>query len=228
MELDFFRDSSCTKCELHEGIKSVCIPTIWYPGSQRLLDELRNIILFIGQNPGHWEDQKDEPFIGKSGELVKKVYVGGCSLQHKASVYLANGVRCHTQSNETPKQRHYKECSNFLTLDMQKFRLLNPDKFIVVTLGAPATTSFYANHVPSLIPKGKKKVSLTDSFSLNGGFHEGWGCYVFSTYHPAAVLRNNNYINAVESHMQLVSDCLDGTMAEPSDPLIVPTRSPRR
>ena len=82
---------------------------------------------------------------------------------------------------------------------------------------------------------GIPKISLTKSFALNGNQyteedHKISGVSefnLFSTYHPAAVMRNNNFINSVHSHMQLVSDCIDGTMASPSRPEIVPTRSPK-
>ena len=219
---------ACTDCELHEGIKSVCVPTVIYPDSNQ---DSNNIVVFIGQNPGFQEDQKNEPFIGRSGEMVKKAYIGGCSIQDKAVIYLTNGVRCHTISNETPKPRHYRSCVPYTTRDLhylvnQWYHQENKGRFIVVTLGAPATSSFYKDVLD------EKKVSLTEAFNRNGKSFM-WDVFkreifVFSTYHPAAVMRNNNYINAVESHMQLVSDCLDGTMAEPSEPDIVPTRSPRR
>jgi hypothetical protein len=90
------------------------------------------------------------------------------------------------------------------------------------------TTSFYKNIL------GMPKISLSKALSLNGNLYtpgdhkiDGVGdIYLFSTYHPSAVLRNNNHINSVHSHMQLVSDCVDGTMACPSKPNIIPSRSP--
>ena len=77
-------------------------------------------------------------------------------------------------------------------------------------------------------------MSLKKSFSLNGNSYDNkdhningvGGFNVFSTYHPHAVLRNNNLINSVHSHMELLSDCIDGTMATPSKPKIISTRSP--
>ena len=222
------RDSGCTMCELHEEIKSVCIPSVLYPESNT---DSNSIVVFIGQNPGFNEDQKDEPFIGRSGEMVKQAYIGGCNIQDKANIYLTNGVRCHTINNATPKPRHYRACVSHTSGDLhylidQWYKQEERGKFIIVTLGAPATSSFYKEILE------EKRVSLTEAFNRNGNTYM-WDVFkrefhVFSTYHPAAVMRNNNYINAVESHMQLVSDCLDGTMAEPSEPDIVPTRSPRR
>jgi uracil-DNA glycosylase family 4 len=185
-------------------------------------------ILFIGQNPGWNEDQQNEPFVGKSGQLVKEAYIKGCKLHERASIYLTNGVRCHTEANETPKPRHFLQCDQYLEKDIQDIQdtLASPDNLIVVTLGAPATTALWKNFLD------ERRVSLQESFNRNGNYVSSFlnthDFTVFSTYHPAAVLRNNNYINAVSAHMQLVSDCLDGVMAQPSQPDIVPTRSPRK
>lgn len=219
---------NCTDCELHEFPHSVCIPTYHYP---RSLDLPGNpLIFFIGQNPGYYEDQKNEPFVGKSGNLVKRAYIGGTLLHERASIWLGNGVRCHTEANDTPKPKHYRSCQHYLLDDLQYLFSANHDEDqvkIVVTLGAPATTAFYKN----IVEEGT--VSLSKAFTMNGREYEfqltgntSTPFRLFSTYHPAAVLRNNNLINSVHSHMEMVSDCLDGTMATPSDPIIVPTRSP--
>jgi len=181
------------------------------------------VILIIGQNPGFHEDRTNKPFVGRSGDILKKSFIGGIGLEQRTTIYLGNGVKCHTTNNQAPKPRHYLECNQHLIEDLQ---IIQPD--IVLTLGAPATTSFYKNIL------GIVKVSLTKSFTMNGNLYtpedhkiKGVGeFHMFSTYHPAAVMRNNNLINSVHSHMQLVSDCVDGTMASPSKPKIVPTRSP--
>jgi len=218
----------CTSCELHEQAQSVCIPTVFHSSSVPGYTATDNLIFFVGQNPGYHEDLNNRPFVGKSGDMVKEVYIKGCDLQRRASIYLGNAVRCHTIENAPPKQSHVRECSTHMMNELQLMRSWEPKKWIVVTLGAIATTAFYKHHAMELIPRGKKTVGLNEAFNLNGGYHEGWGFHLFSTYHPAAVLRNNNHINAVEAHMQLVSDCLDDVLAQPSDPTIVTTRSPRR
>ncbi len=212
-------NSDCTKCELHEQAKSVGIKTHLYSSSNE-----GHTLLVIGQNPGWNEDQANQPFVGRSGEILKKAYFGGVKLTSRCTIWLGNGVRCHTTNNETPKPRHFVECNQYLIDDLQ---YIKPD--YVLTLGAPATTSFYKNIL------GIPKMSLTKSFTLNGNLYTeeehkiaGVGEFnLFSTYHPAAVIRNNNHINSVHSHMQLLSDCIDGTMASPSKPVIIPSRSPK-
>ena len=220
--VQIFEHPDCTKCELHKQAKSVGMKTHLYSISH--CPTRGNILLVIGQNPGFHEDRINQPFVGRSGEILKKAYFGGVDLTSRCTVRLGNGLRCHTENNQTPKPRHYVECNQYLIQDLQYIRPL-----YILTLGAPATTSFYKNIL------GIPKISLTKSFALNGNLyteedHKISGVSefnLFSTYHPAAVMRNNNFINSVHSHMQLVSDCIDGTMASPSRPEIVPTRSPK-
>lgn len=215
----------CTRCELHEQAINVGIPTNqWWESARNLETKGDDRILIIGQNPGYHEDRQNENFIGRSGDVLKKSFIGGIKLQERAAIYLSNGVRCHTLNNQAPKPRHYLECNQYLIEDLQAIK-----PTIVLTLGAPATTSFYKNIL------GRTKISLTKSFTLNGNLYTpedhklaGVGNFhLFSTYHPAAIMRNGNLINSVHSHMQLVSDCVDGTMASPSTPKIIPTRSPK-
>ena len=240
LPLRLLSNNSCDDCELHEHVRSVCVPTVRYPES---LDSGDTAIVFIGQNPGWNEDQQNEPFVGKSGELVKKAYIGGCRLHEKATIFLTNIVRCHTANNETPKNRHVTACHNHTRKDLTQIRDMGFNKILYVTLGAPATSGFYRHFVSGekfsdgWVPRKRINPSLTESFNYNGSCMINDNVfpgkpsnisYVFSTYHPAAVLRNNNYINAVSAHMQLVSDCLDGVMAQPSLPFIIPNRSPRK
>ena len=217
------QDINCIRCELHKQAINVCLPTIYYDQSMELLERFCPVLLILGQNPGFHEDQQGKPFVGRSGDILKRSYIEGTNLQEKTHIYLGNGVRCHTTNNQAPKPRHYTECNQYLINDLLRIK-----PTIILTLGAPMTTSFYKNIL------GIPKVSLTKSFTLNGNLYTHQehkigkirDFHLFSTYHPAAVMRNNNLINSVHSHMQLVSDCVGGVMASPSKPQIVPTRSP--
>lgn len=215
---------NCTKCELYEQAEHPGIPTHQHSASS----PGDPVLLVIGQNPGFHEDKTNESFVGRSGKILKSSYLGGLELSDRCNIYLTNGVRCHTTNNQTPKPRHYIECCQWLIEDLQHLNQ-KYNRILILTLGAPATTSFHKNIL------SKKGVSLTKSFNFNGTTYRSEDHHisnldeitVFSTYHPAAVLRNHNYINSVHSHMQLISDCLDGTMAIPSDPQVVATRSPK-
>ena len=113
-----FEHPDCTRCELHEQANSVGMKTHLH--SQLTEDPGEgDILLVIGQNPGFHEDRVNQPFVGRSGEILKKAYFGGVDLTSRCTVWLGNGVRCHTENNQTPKPRHYVECNQYLIQDLQ-------------------------------------------------------------------------------------------------------------
>jgi hypothetical protein len=91
-------------------------------------------------------------------------------------------------------------------------------------VGGPACEYFYRYVL------GLPKITLNQHFRDQGNpieLVEGLLLTTFATYHPAGVMRNPNLRHAVHDHMQLVSDFLDGTLAAPSEPTIIPlTRAP--
>ena len=212
-------EDKCTKCDLHKQANHVGMSTVKYS----FVEENDLVLLVLNQNPDFHEDLQGLSFTGKNNKILKESFLGGLQLKERCSIYLGYGVRCHSTNNEAPKPRHYFECTQYLINDLKS---IQPN--IILTLGAPTTISFYKNIL------GISKMSLKKSFSLNGNSYDNkdhnikgvGGFNVFSTYHPNAVLRNNNLINSVHSHMELLSDCIDGTMATPSKPKIISTRSP--
>jgi DNA polymerase len=179
-------------------------------------------VLFIGQNPGREEDDGGQPFIGASGKRLREAYVKGSGINELASVYLTNAVRCHTYQNAPPALRHCKACAPYLGEDI--LRASENQHLLVCCLGKHAVTTFHKYFLGT-----SGGLSLQDSFRMNGEqvYHPDVGhLTVFATYHPAYVMRNPKTIHTVHSHMQLIIDCLEGTMAVPSKPNIVPVRLP--
>ena len=215
----------CEECELHEDARNPGI------GTRRVkvsLDPAPDVpaVLFLGQNPGFEEDFKGQAFVGKSGKVLTTAYVGGSGVLPRASVYLSNGVRCFTVGNATPNLRHYKACMSYTIDDLQSIaEVHNQAKLIVVATGGPA-----CNAIHRYVLDRKGNLSLAKAFLSNGTvcrlpssdtFPDGYPFTFFVTFHPAYILRDRKHIHAVQSHMQLVVDCLDGVLAEPSDPELV-------
>ena len=49
-------------------------------------------LMLIGEAPGYWEDQKGEPFVGKAGQLLDKIFA--CvGLSRKTDVYICNTLK---------------------------------------------------------------------------------------------------------------------------------------
>lgn len=235
--------ASCARCELHEqpGIDSVGIPTVW---EQRSLAPTRRtpFLFCLGQNPGADENAAGIPFIGKSGiyfrggyvtpsgeptlnprlgDWTDGLYLDGTepSLNSLASVYVTNAVRCWTMDNARPKWKaNVKPCFPYTIADFRKVqeRHRECDRNVLLALGRPATEA-----IIKLLFLSKMKGSF---FQFNGmTFHfNGMPITFFATYHPAAYMRDNNYLFTINRHLLAVSRFLRyGYTAPVSKPRIV-------
>lgn len=230
MQLDILtQQSGCQGCELHAqapGVPlQVGLPTRWLTSSLEPHRE-RDTVVYVGRNPGYHEDQEGRCFVGRSGQLLERAFIGGTRIQERATVWLTNMARCYTVNDVPPKAKHYKACRGYLEHDIAALAadLVPEAKLVLVLLGGDAVSHFHRNSL------GIKGMNLNKAFAQQGREYTVEWCSrpftVFSTYHPAFVLRDPNQINAVSAHCQLVSDFLRGTMAQPSDPVIVEPRYP--
>jgi DNA polymerase len=96
-------------------------------------------VLFVGEGPGFDEDHRGEPFVGRSGKLLDKIFESiGLSRQ---VVYIANIVKCHPMvdpsdpekrgNDRPPTPDEISACRGWLDTQI---RTIKP-RFIV-TLGA--------------------------------------------------------------------------------------------
>jgi uracil-DNA glycosylase family 4 len=113
---------TCTLCPLHKTAKSVCV--------QREEVGADPKVLVIGEAPGREEDQRNRPFVGRSGRLLRE------SLQ-KAGIHqyiLTNLVKCRPPDNRAPTRQEIKACSIHLQAELAE---IHPD--FIVTAGGPAS-----------------------------------------------------------------------------------------
>jgi len=126
-------------------------------------------ILFIGEAPGHDEDIKGEPFVGRAGKLLDRMLAAlGFDRQ---SVYIMNVVKCRPPKNRNPKPEEVQACSQWFD---PQWDAIAPK--IVCLLGRVAA----------------QRVLQTDEplATLRGKWHEHRGVPVWVTYHPAYLLRS--------------------------------------
>jgi len=227
---------SCDKCDLcdqGDGVpKNVGISSRLFEGSQ-VPSQQTSMVLYVGRNPGYNEDLEAQCFVGKSGHYLTKGYIEGSTTHLHASVYLTNGVRCYTVGNDPPKARHYNACLDHTIQDLSLLLHLHREAphHIVVLLGGDVCGQFWKRVF------GVKGMSLKKAFQRNGermqlpatlsSGLEVTRFNLFATYHPAGVMRDRNLRLAVHSHQGLILDCLQGVMAQPSDPEVIPSRIPR-
>jgi uracil-DNA glycosylase family 4 len=207
------RDRECTRCDLHEECKTVCIPTT----SHGVPACRSRAILIIGEAPGGVEDLKDRPFVGPSGHILRKLYIEFFKLAERTDVYCANAARCRPPGNRTPNKTQLRACHGFLLADVVQLQR-EYNEVLVLVVGGPAARAVWGG-------------SLKDSFRRQGDFTDWHNlvknpdpvpkpCRVFSTYHPAFIRREPSTALSVKRHMQMLSDYLDGKLKYELDDLL--------
>ncbi|PWU24252.1 uracil-DNA glycosylase [Candidatus Cerribacteria bacterium 'Amazon FNV 2010 28 9'] len=137
-------------------------------------------IMFIGEAPGRDEDVSGRPFVGRSGQLLRKniVRVG----YKESDVFIGNVVKHRPPENRDPTPEEIEACRPFLD---EQIRIIDPK--LIVTVGRFSMGKFFPNEKISNIHGKVFKVTWGDmSF------------FVFPMYHPAAALRSTHMMQAFE------------------------------
>lgn len=221
---------SCTACDLHKTV----LAHVGVPG--RLLSEVVHrssdtpVLICIGMNPGANEDRENRAFVGRSGEILAGPYLqsrtgGGSSLAELADIFALNCCLCSTVGGK-PSARQYKTCSTaHLYPDLCEIcRWADTRPVYLLALGADPVAV-----ITRLLLHEKK--SLREALRAQGQvieFEERWyKVNLYTSYHPAYVLRYPNAILAVEDHLALLRASMLGIAPVPSKPNIVPASPPR-
>ena len=93
---------SCVRCELCDTRKNVVL-------CDGTLDAK---VMVIGEAPGASEDEQGKPFVGRSGQLLIKLFsqIG----INREEIYIANVLKCRPPENRDPSRIEISQCSPFL------------------------------------------------------------------------------------------------------------------
>jgi len=128
-------------------------------------------IMLIGEGPGADEDLQAKPFVGKAGQLMNMAFQGlGIN---RDDIYIANIVKCRPPSNRVPEEDEAEACLDYLR---NQVLLVKPK--IIVLLGSTALKNILG-----------KEYTIT---SARGKWIEKKGILYMPTWHPAALLRDEN------------------------------------
>ena len=128
-------------------------------------------VMFIGEGPGADEDREGIPFVGKAGKLMNMAFAG---LEiNRNSIYIANIVKCRPPSNRNPEADEAQACMDYLR---NQVLLVKPK--IIVLLGSIALKNILG-----------QEYGITAS---RGNWIERKGILYMPTWHPAALLRDDN------------------------------------
>lgn len=128
-------------------------------------------VMFIGEGPGADEDMQGIPFVGKAGKLMNMAFEG-LDID-RSKVYIANVVKCRPPANRNPEDDEAFACLDYLR---NQVMLVKPK--IIVLLGSVALKNILG-----------KDYGITAS---RGKWIERKGIMYMPTWHPAALLRDDN------------------------------------
>lgn len=149
----------CKLCVLHK------FRTNAVPGEGNRSAEL----MFIGEGPGRDEDMQGRPFVGRAGQLLRKIIAAMTFREDE--VYITNMVKCRPPDNRVPHHEEMESCSPYL---IRQIELIRPR--VIVTLGKTPTDHF----VP-----GREGMT-----ARRGRFGDYRGIPVMPTFHPSYLVRN--------------------------------------
>ncbi len=175
----------CVKCRLWEKRQKAV------PGE----GDINAAVVFVGEAPGYWEDLKGLPFVGAAGKILNTLMtkIG----LPRDSVFITNVVKCRPPGNRAPRTDEIKTCTG-LYLDRQ-ISLIQPS--VIVTLGNHSTV-----YVLSRI--GLEKEAAMGISQLQGKVYTAkfmdLPVLVIPMFHPASVLHNPSYSEALEEDFELL------------------------
>jgi len=153
------RVRACTLCVLHK------FRTNAVPGEGKRDAEL----MFIGEGPGRDEDMQGRPFVGRAGQLLRKI-IAAMSFRED-EVYIANMVKCRPPDNRVPHHEEIEACVPYL---IRQIELIRPR--VIVTLGRTPTDYFAPSCEGMTVRRGR--------------FGDYRGIPVMPTFHPSYLVRN--------------------------------------
>lgn len=127
-------------------------------------------LVFVGEAPGHDEDLRGEPFVGRAGQLLTEIITKGMRLRRE-DVYICNVIKCRPPGNRNPEPDEVESCEPFL---LRQLELIGPE--VIVALGKFAAQTLLRDKTP-----------IT---RLRGRWFDYHGIRLMPTFHPAYLLRN--------------------------------------
>ncbi len=130
------------------------------------------LVMVIGEGPGYDEDMQGFPFVGKAGMLLDKM-LAAIQLDRKTNTYIANIVKCRPPENRDPFPDEQAACISFLEAQIH---ILKPK--MILCMGRVS---------------GHKLLNIeTPMGEMHGKLYEYNNIPVMVTYHPSALLRNQD------------------------------------
>jgi uracil-DNA glycosylase family 4 len=178
--------ANCKKCPLY---KNTTKPV---PGEGNSKAE----VMFIGEAPGYWEDQRGRPFVGQAGKLLNEL------LQliklPREDVFITNVVKHRPPANRDPLPEEIEACKEFLDAQI---KIIDPK--IIITLGRFSLNKFLPGELISKIHGQARFVEFAGRKRI-----------VIPMYHPAAALRSERIMEELRSDFKKIPKFLENSNLE--------------
>jgi len=173
--------ADCQLCSLYQGANKA-VPGDGSPDAE---------VMFIGEGPGYWEDQKGLPFVGQAGKLLDQL-LDSINLSRK-NVFIGNVIKHRSPNNRDPLPEEIEACRPFLD---KQIEIIKPK--IIVTLGRFSMQKFFPNEFISRIHGQARFVDLNGQKTI-----------VIPMYHPAAALRSVIIKKEIEKDFKKIREFLE-------------------
>ncbi|MCL2600291.1 MAG: uracil-DNA glycosylase [Treponema sp.] len=178
---------SCEACRLAQTRKNAV------PGE----GARKPVVMVIGEGPGAEEDESGRPFVGKAGQLLDKM-LAAIDLSRQKNCFIANVIKCRPPNNRDPNPDETTACAAFLE---RQVRLLEPA--FILCAGRIAAQTLLDTHEG--IGKLRGKITKLDIAGRSIPF--------LATYHPSALLRNEELKRPAWEDLKLLRSALDDPTA---------------
>ncbi len=151
-------------------------------------------LMIVGEAPGFNEDKQGEPFVGQAGQLLDKI-IAAINFK-RDDIYIANILKHRPPDNRDPKVEEREKSLPFL---LKQIELIDPK--LILCVGRISATTLL-----------DKDTSLK---SMRQKFHDFHGRLLMATYHPVALLRNQQWKRPTWEDVQLLRKKYDELGGKP-------------
>lgn len=168
--------ASCTRCPLYKKANKAV------PGEGNSEAEM----MFIGEGPGYYEDQKGIPFCGASGKLLDRL-LSSIKVSRR-DVFIGNTVKHRPPENRDPLPSEIEACRPWLD---EQIEIIDPK--MIVTLGRFSMNKFLPGEYISRVHGEPREITFAGKKRM-----------IVPMFHPAAALRRGEVLKqALEDFQKL-------------------------
>lgn len=180
----------CQRCKLCQG------RTQAVPGT----GVLHPAVLVVGEGPGADEDAQGLPFVGVAGKLLDKM-LAAINLSRSTNCYIANIVKCRPPKNRDPEPEESDACRSYLEAQIA---ILKPA--MILAVGRIAIQNLLG--------------TSQGIGQLRGRFLDYNSIPLMATYHPSALLRNQDLKRPAWEDLKLFKNHLAQLLPDYDQPFL--------